>query len=79
MENHEVLNDNYELCEKRLLNLYKKVKQDPELMKRYDEIVREKRHQEPLKKLRNLEHLENTITYYITQLFETTTQQLSLG
>ena len=35
-ENHELLNDNYELCKKCLLNLHKKLKQDPELMKKYD-------------------------------------------
>ena len=42
-ENHELLNDNYELCKKRFLNLHKKLKQDPELMKKYDSVFKEQK------------------------------------
>ena len=42
-ENHELLNDNYELCEKSLVNLHKKLKQDPELMKKYDSAFKEQK------------------------------------
>ena len=42
-ENQELLNDNYELCKKRLLNLHKKLKQDPELMKKYDSVFKEQK------------------------------------
>ena len=42
-ENHELLNENYELCKKRLLNLHKKLKQDPELMKKFDLFVKNKK------------------------------------
>ena len=43
-ENHKFLNDKYELlCKKCLLNLHKILKQDPELMKRYDEVFKEQK------------------------------------
>ena len=42
-ESHELLNDNYEICEKRLLNLHKKLKNDPELMKKYDLVFKEQK------------------------------------
>ena len=42
-ENHELLNDNYELCKKRLLNLHKKLKPGPELMKKYDSVFKEQK------------------------------------
>ena len=42
-ENHELLNDNYKLRKKRLLNLHKKLKQDPGLMKKYDSVLKSKR------------------------------------
>ena len=42
-KNHKLLNDNYELCKKRLLNLHKKLKQDPELMKKYDSVFKEQK------------------------------------
>ena len=42
-ENQVLLNDNYELCKKRLLNLHKKLKQDPELMKKYDSVFKEQK------------------------------------
>ena len=42
-ENLELLNDNYEFCKKRLLNLHKKLKQDSELMKKYDSVFKEQK------------------------------------
>ena len=42
-ENHELLNDNYELCKNRLLHLHKKLKQDPELMKKYESVFKEQK------------------------------------
>lgn len=49
--NHELLNDNYELCEKHLLNLHKKLKQDPELMKKYDSVFKEQKDFSIIKKV----------------------------
>ena len=40
-ENHELLNDNYELCKKHLLNLHNKLKQGPELMNKYGSVFKE--------------------------------------
>ena len=42
-ESHETLSDNYSLCEKRLLKLYNKLKNDTVLLKNYDAIFVEQR------------------------------------
>ena len=42
-ELHETLPDNYSLCEKRLLKLYNKLKNDTVLLKNYDAIFVEQR------------------------------------
>ena len=41
-ENHDLLNDNYYLCEKHLYNLHRKLKQNPDLLRRYENIFRER-------------------------------------
>ena len=43
MENHELLNDNYELCKRRLPNQHKKLKQDPELIKKHDSVFKKQK------------------------------------
>jgi len=40
-ENHEYLNDNYKVSEKRLKSLYVKLKKDPVLLKKYDDVFKE--------------------------------------
>ena len=37
-ENHPLIPDNYILCEKRLLKLYSKLKENPELFRKYNDI-----------------------------------------
>ena len=39
-DNHDVLPDNYLLCKGRLKSLLKRLKNDPELFKQYDDIIR---------------------------------------
>ena len=36
---HHLFSDNFNLCKKKLMNLYSKLKNDPELLKRYNEIL----------------------------------------
>ena len=36
---HHLFSDNFNLCQKKLMNLYSKLKNDPELLKRYNEIL----------------------------------------
>ena len=38
-EKHPLIYDNYNLCEKRLMKLYSSLKENPELLKQYDDIV----------------------------------------
>ena len=42
-ETHPILSDNLNLWKKRLMNLYSKLKNDPELLKRYNEIFIEQK------------------------------------
>ena len=42
-ETHPILSDNFNLCKKRLMNLYSKLKNDPELLERYNEIFIEQK------------------------------------
>ena len=38
-EKHPLIYDNYDLCEKRLMKLYSSLKENPELLKQYNDIV----------------------------------------
>ena len=58
------LNDDYELCEKRSLNLHKKLKQDPELMKKCDFVFEEQKDLGIIKEVSESSALEET--HYIT-------------
>ena len=42
-ETHPILSDNFNLCKKRLMNLYSKLKNDPELLECYNEIFVEQK------------------------------------
>ena len=42
-EFHPTVSDNYEICEKRLKNKLNTLKKDPELLRKYDEIIQEQR------------------------------------
>ena len=63
-ETHELLNDNYELCQERLLNLHKNLKQDPELMEKYDSVFKEQKALGIIKKVSESSALGET--HYIT-------------
>ena len=55
-KSHETLPDNYSLCEKRLLKLYNKLKNDTVFIKKYDAIFAEQR------KAEIIESVESTST-----------------
>ena len=40
-ESHPILQDNYDLCHKRLNGLLQRLRQDPEQLKQYDSVIRE--------------------------------------
>ena len=42
-EDHPQIHDNFELCKNRLLRLHKRLKENPELFKNYDQIFQEQR------------------------------------
>ena len=42
-ETHPILSDNFNLCKKRLMNLYSKLKNNPEILGRYNEIFIEQK------------------------------------
>ena len=41
--NHEILPDNYENSKSRLLSLFKRLKREPDVLKQYDEIIRQQK------------------------------------
>ena len=42
-ENHRMIHDNLELCKRRLLNLHQKLKDNPDLLKAYNDIFIEQK------------------------------------
>ena len=42
-ENHPLIHDNFEFCKKRLLNLHRKLKDNPDLLKAYNDIFIEQK------------------------------------
>ena len=42
-ENHPLIHDNFLVCKERLLNIYKKLKNDPELLWQYNGIFEEQK------------------------------------
>ena len=42
-ENHYLVNDNYNICKKRLYNLHRKLRQNPYLLRRYDNIFQKQK------------------------------------
>ena len=42
-KNHPLIHDNFLVCKERLLNIYKKLKNDPELLSQYNGIFKEQK------------------------------------
>ena len=77
-ELHQTLPDNYSLCEKRLLKLYNKLKNDAVLLKNYDAIfLLSKGKLELLRPLKVQVLWETATIWHITQFLEKTKKLVS--
>ena len=65
-QNLPVIQDNFTTCEKRLLKLHEKLKQNPELLKSYDEIFKEQFKLWIIEKVKGHGHLVKHTTYPTT-------------
>ena len=59
-ENHPLIHDNFELCKRRLLNLHQKLKNNPELLKTYNDIFIEQKQNGITEEAMNPGKLEET-------------------
>ena len=69
-ENHPVLYDHFDLCTNRLEQLFKKLKNDKELLKKYDDVSAKQLKQGIWKKPLKIAKLESVIIYLIMPFFK---------
>ena len=69
-ENHPVLYDHFDLCAKRLEQLFKKLKNDKELLKKYNDVFTASLSKASLKNSLKIIRLGSVIIYLIMPFFE---------
>ena len=68
-EGHPLMEDNFNLSMNRLENLMKKLKWNPELLKQYDDVIKQQRDLGIIKKAEDEGKLGEPIIYHIVILF----------